>query len=215
MVSGWTCGRTSPRPESRIIRLLVRFLRFVQNHAFKRIAFILPGLPLYCAHCVRITCFPPQTNARGAKVNIFGVVFAVEPRSEQPNDMHARQAAIFGQILDDRVVACLIRYEFHELRHDMAQPVHLPLPRNMAGNAARILDVFVPVEHFPDGFRLWGPLGSTYARRRLENCGADCPRKSLPLACWRECPRPNRARHRCERPERPAAVRWTPSHAGL
>ena len=72
------------------------------------------------------------------------------------HDMHLRPAAIFGQVLDDRMVAFLLRYEFHQLRDDVTQLVHLALLRNVVCNPARILDVLLTVEHLPDRFR-FGP----------------------------------------------------------
>src|SRR5262245_66337550 len=48
------------------------------------------------------------------------------------------------------MIAGTLGYQFGELRHYVAQPVHLALARDMAGNAAGILDVLVPVEHLPD-----------------------------------------------------------------
>ena len=87
----------------------------MQNDAFQRIAIIVPRRPLQRARRVGITCFPTYTNTRGAKVDIFGVVFVVEPRRKKSHDVHLRPAAIFGQILDNRVIALALRYEFDEL----------------------------------------------------------------------------------------------------
>src|SRR5258708_34346251 len=43
--------------------------------------------------------------------------------------------------------------QFNQLRDHVAQLVNLTLSRNMTRDAARVLDVLVPVKYFPDG--LW------------------------------------------------------------
>ena len=80
-----------------------RYVRhwIVQNDAFERIAIIFPCGPLQRPHRIGVACFPAKANAAGAEVDIFGVVFIVEPGREQPHDVHLRLAAILGQILDD------------------------------------------------------------------------------------------------------------------
>src|SRR5262245_19892494 len=97
--------------------------------------------------------FRTQTNARRAEVDIVGVAFIVQPRREQSHDMHARQAAILGQILDDGMIASVLRDQFGQFRDHVPQLVDLTLSRNMARDAARVLDVLVPVEHLPKSFR--------------------------------------------------------------
>src|SRR5215471_6997663 len=138
--------------------------RLVQNDAFERVACIVPGRAAQCTDRVGIACFPPQTNAGGAEVDILGVILVVEPRSQKFYDMHLRPAAIFGQVFDDRMVAFLRRYEFHQLRDDVTQLMHLALLRNVVCNPARILDVLLTVEHLPDGFR-FDPHGIPHMHR--------------------------------------------------
>lgn len=46
--------------------------------------------------------------------------------------MHARQAAILGQILDDRMIAGVLGDQFDQLGDHVAQLVNLALSRKMA-----------------------------------------------------------------------------------
>jgi hypothetical protein len=104
--------------------------RVVQNDAFERIAIIVPRGALQRAHRIGIARFPTHANPVRAEVDILGVVFMVEPGCEQPHDMHLRPAAVLGQSFDDGVAALTLRYVFHQFRNDVAQLVHLALPRD-------------------------------------------------------------------------------------
>src|SRR5215471_3884130 len=129
--------------------------RLVQNDAFERVACIVPGRAAQCTDRVGITGFPAQANARRAEIDILGVVFIVQARCEQSDDMHACQAAILGQILHQRVLAGVLGDQFDQFGNPVAQLVHLTLSRDVTRDAARVLDVLVPVEHFPDRLGLW------------------------------------------------------------
>ena len=65
----------------------------MQNDAFQRIAIIVPRRPLQRARRVGIACFPTYTNTRGAKVDIFGLVFVVEPRRKKSHDVRQPYSA--------------------------------------------------------------------------------------------------------------------------
>src|SRR5215831_16556493 len=124
--------------------------RLVQNDAFERVACIVPGRAPQRTDRVGITGFPAQANARRAEIDILGVVFVVQARCEQSHHMHARQAAVLGQILHERILAGTLADQFDQFGDDVAQPVHLTLSGNVTRDAARVLNVLVPVQHFPD-----------------------------------------------------------------
>src|SRR5262249_54383375 len=100
--------------------------------------------------------------------------------------------------------------QFDQLRDHVAQLVDLALSRNMARDAARILNVLLAVEHLPDALPL-RPHRVPHVHGEDEGAtAAGCRRKSPPSAWWGEFHHPNRVRHGCVRPERPAAARLTP-----
>src|SRR3984885_4483123 len=72
----------------------------------------------------------------------------------EPHDMHERTAAIAGHFFYFRRVALLLRHPAHQLAHDMAKLVNVLLTHDVAIGAARILNILLPVNHLPDGFRL-------------------------------------------------------------
>src|SRR5215471_1146096 len=74
-------------------------LRRVQDDALERIARIVPRRPLQGTPGVGIARLPAQANPRRAEIDILGVVFVVQPGREELHDVHARQAAILGQVL--------------------------------------------------------------------------------------------------------------------
>src|SRR5258705_6505271 len=92
--------------------------RIVQDDAFERVAIVVPCGPLHSPHRIAIACLPALTNATRAEVDILGVIFIIEPRRQQPYDVHLCPAAVLGQVLDDRVVALTLGYEPHQLRYD-------------------------------------------------------------------------------------------------
>src|SRR5262249_57638827 len=74
---------------------------------------------------------------------------------QRPKQGDGGAATILSQILDQRVLAAILRNEFYQLGNDMAEPVDLSLTADVSGDAARILNVLMAVEHFPDCARLW------------------------------------------------------------
>jgi hypothetical protein len=126
----------------------------VQNDAFERVAFVFPGFALQRPGGVRIACVPALPNTRGAEIDVFGVVLVVEPRRKQPHDVHPRQAAIAGEILHQGALARIVGHELDQFGDNVTQFVHLPLTDNVGRDPARILDVFVAVDYFPDRLRL-------------------------------------------------------------
>ena len=61
--------------------------------------------------------------------------------------MHAREATVLGQILDDRAIADVVGHQSDELRDHVAQLVDLTLSCNMTRDAARILNVLLAMKH--------------------------------------------------------------------
>ena len=70
--------------------------------------------------------------------------------------MHARQATEAGQRANGLAAADFFRDVLGKLPDDMAKPVDLQLARNVVRDPAGVLDVFLPVENFPDRLGL-GP----------------------------------------------------------
>src|SRR5215472_17084623 len=121
-------------------------LRRVQDDALERIARVVPRRPPQRTPRVGIARLPAQANPRRAEIDVLGVVFVVQSGPEELHDVHARQAAILGQVLDDRTIAGVIWHQSDQLRDHVAQLVDLTLSRNMTRDAARILNVLVAVE---------------------------------------------------------------------
>ena len=91
----------------------------VQNHAFQRVAFIFPGAPLKRTPCMRIARLQSRSNAGRAEIDILGMIFIVQPRSQQAHNVHARSAAVFRQVLHDRVAEARLRHELRELGEEV------------------------------------------------------------------------------------------------
>ena len=80
------------------------------------------------------------------------MIFAIERRCEQAHDMHPRLAGIMHQIFGVGVFENLRGHQFAQFIDHMAKAMNLPLPPDMRGRAAGILNILLPVHHLPDGF---------------------------------------------------------------
>jgi hypothetical protein len=87
------------------------------------------------------------------EVDIFGVVLIVYPWREHPNDMHLRHAAVVGEIADQCSISLLGRYLLHQLTNHVTQAMRLLLAGNVTRDAARILNILLPVQNLPDRAR--------------------------------------------------------------
>src|SRR6516162_1421701 len=122
----------------------------VDDDAGQRVDVTLPRL--FGEHPPRMLVTGPPTgcDAGSREVDILSMVLAVEPRRQQPHEVHCGMTAVGSQLLHRRIIACR-RGEAHtELANDVAQPVDLLLPGDMAFAPARILNVLLPAEHLPD-----------------------------------------------------------------
>ena len=63
---------------------------------------------------VGIAGFPALTHAVSAEVDIFCVIFIVQPRCEQPHNMHLRLTPVLRQVLDGRMATVTFRDEPHK-----------------------------------------------------------------------------------------------------
>src|SRR5262245_57133168 len=104
-------------------------LRRVQDDALERIARVVPRRPPQRTPRVGIARLPAQANPRRAEIDILGVVFVVQSGREELHDVHARQAAILGQVLDDRTIAGVLWHQSDQLRDPVAQLVDLTVSR--------------------------------------------------------------------------------------
>ena len=96
----------------------------------------------------------PHADAVRAEVDVLGVVLAFEPRRQQAHDMHLRAAAIACELAHLRAVAHILGKPLDQLADDVAHPVRLLLARDMACDAAGILNLLEAVEHLEHGGRL-------------------------------------------------------------
>ena len=95
---------------SHLIPEIMRY-QFVQNYAFHRIEFILPGSSFQNSRRVGITRVPSHPDALRAEIDVLGVTLVFESRSQQRHDMHAGNAAVTGQIAHLRGGADLLGHK--------------------------------------------------------------------------------------------------------
>ena len=190
-VTARSIERRSRLPSSRDLRLFRRlrhdFHLLVEDDAGKRIELADPGLLFEHRFGVAVTGVPALHDAGRAEIDVLGVVLAAELRGEQPHHMHPGRAAIAGELAHRRVVALGLGQPCGELVDDMAQPMRLLLPRDMAGDPARILHVLVPVRAPPPSWSAQARTDSRGARRRSASSCAGCRRTPPPSACSRGC----------------------------
>jgi hypothetical protein len=67
------------------------------------------------------------------------MVLALQRRSEQANDVHARQTAIGGQLTNGFVASVCFRNELRQFRNHVAKPMDLALAGDVAHGPARVL----------------------------------------------------------------------------
>src|SRR5712692_8915067 len=84
-------------------RRLGTWPRLVQDDAIEHSELADPAVFRQCPHCVGVACLPAHADARGAEVDVPGVALIVEAGCEQPHHMHARLAAIAGELLYQRI----------------------------------------------------------------------------------------------------------------
>src|SRR5207245_7733114 len=89
-----------PKPSSGRRRALA--LQLMQDDPFQRVARVVPRRPLQRAPGVAIARLPAKANPGRPEIDVLGVVFIVQPRGEELHDVHAREAPVLGQILDER-----------------------------------------------------------------------------------------------------------------
>ena len=122
----------------------------VQDYTFDRIELSLPRCLSKCSHCGLETCFPAQANPGWAEVNVFGVILIFESRRQEANNVHLRHASVACQFLHRIGLTHIIAQVADQLADDVPQPMRLLLPSNVARNPARVLDVLLTMQHFPD-----------------------------------------------------------------
>src|SRR5919106_1874303 len=125
----------------------------MKNDAVENAELSPPRREFNCAASGRVTRLPARANARRAEVDILGVIVVVGTRRQQPDDMHARETAVTGQLANGFAVANLFRNVREKLLYDMAEPMNLCLACNVVCYPAGVLDLFLPVKGLPD--RLW------------------------------------------------------------
>src|SRR4051794_36830485 len=77
-------------------RLRHHFHLFVQNDAGERIELTDPRRATQYLPCVGIPSVPALPDAGRTEIDVLGVVFAIELRSQQPDHVHLRRTAVTG-----------------------------------------------------------------------------------------------------------------------
>src|SRR5262249_17901979 len=124
--------------------------RLVKDYAFNRIKLSLPRSPLECSHRGLVTRLSAHADSGGTEIGIFGVVFVFKARSQKTHNVHLRHAPIAGQFAHRLALAYIIRNMPNQLTNHMAQSMGLLLPGDVACDAARVLNVLLTMENFPD-----------------------------------------------------------------
>jgi hypothetical protein len=126
----------------------VRF-RFMEDDAFDRVKVAFPWRALERVHGGLISRVPAGGDSVGREVDVLGVVLIVNARHQQADNMHLRDAAVAGQLAHYLAISLFGRYLLHQLTDDVAQAVALLLASDMARDATRVLNVFLPVKNLP------------------------------------------------------------------
>src|SRR5262245_54888455 len=124
--------------------------RLVQDYAFDRIKLSLPRRLLECSHRGLVTCLSTHANSGGTEIDIFSVVLVFETWCQEAHNVHLRHAPITSQFAHCLALAYIIRNVPNQLADHMAQPMGLLLPGDVACDTARVLNVLLTVENFPD-----------------------------------------------------------------
>src|SRR5438552_156135 len=143
------------------------FYRLVDDYALGRIDRLHPGSTIEHLTGVGIARLPTHAYAFGRKVDVLGVVLAVEVRCVQSRHVHGRTAAPAGQLAHCGRLARGLGHALGEFPDDVPQVVDLLLARDVALGAAGILDVLGPPHDLPD--RLWfGAFGVPHVDREYQ-----------------------------------------------
>ena len=122
----------------------------MQDYALDRIEFSLPRRPLERPHCCFVTRLPAHTDSTWTEIDILHVVLIFETRRHEGQKVHLRYTPITGEFAHSLALAQIIRQMTNQLTDDVAQPMGLLLPSNVAHNSARVLNILLTVEHFPE-----------------------------------------------------------------
>ena len=76
-------------------------------------------------------------------------------RPKQTYKVHPRKAAIRRQFANILARSHLLGNVLCQLIDDVAQTMDLRLPRDVRRDAARVLDIFLPMKNIPDRLRFW------------------------------------------------------------
>src|SRR5262245_52465710 len=124
--------------------------RLVQDYALDRIKLSLPRRLLERSHRGLVTCLSAHADSRWTEIDIFSVVLVFETRRQKAHDVHLRHTPIAGEFTHRLALAYIFRKKPNQLTDDVAQSMGLLLPGDMARNAARVLNVLMTMENFPD-----------------------------------------------------------------
>src|SRR5205085_7210281 len=137
----------------------------VDHHALDRINRPSPWRALDHASRRHIARVPARADPRRGEVDVLGMILAVDPRGDQPHDMHGCPAAPRCQLAYRCSVATTLWNVFGELADDVAKMMDLLLPGNVAPRPARVLNFLVPAHDLPQRLRL-GAFGIPHVDRK-------------------------------------------------
>ena len=104
----------------------------VDHDARQRVNSAFPGPGRESLAGMIVASLPAALDARTREVDVLGVIFAVEPGRQEPNEMHESTTTVLGEIANDGVVAQLVRQAAGEFTHDVAKAMDLSLAGDMA-----------------------------------------------------------------------------------
>src|SRR5262249_2265851 len=102
------------------------------------------------SHGGLVARLPPHADSTWTEIDISHVVLIFETRRHERHKVHLRHTPIPGELAHCLALAHIIRTKPNQLTDDVAQPMGLLLPSNVARNSARVLNILLTVEHFPD-----------------------------------------------------------------
>ena len=80
----------------------------MQDDTLDRVDGPMPGRALDHPPCVSVAGLAAEADAGGAEVDVLAMVFVVERRRQQPDDMHPCEAAIAFEVGKQIIVALVL-----------------------------------------------------------------------------------------------------------
>src|SRR6516162_6712913 len=124
--------------------------RLVDDDAGQRVDVALPRLFGDDPPRLLVTGPPTGGDAGPREIDILGMILAVQPRRQQPYEVHRRVTTVRGPFPHRRIIACPRGEPHAELANDVAEPVDLLLPGDIAFAAPGVFNVLWPAKNLPN-----------------------------------------------------------------